>query len=280
MEHPVSLSPQRTRRRLRVLAWVALASMLAVVTLGPSAAGALAATSLHQTPPISSAAPAFQGDLDECAGLNLAAGQVLWHFVLVQTADSLAGSTLTATFTNAGTITVNAYKKSGGVLHFNVTTGADTLTGASTNRNGKWLNLSHICQGPPLTTTTTSTTTTSTTTSSTTTTSTSTTTSGPPPTQCNTSTLSGGEGTTVTVHELGQTSGTFNFSYNTYSVPDEIVIRYEGNIVYQTGGPVSVTGVTVPVSFGPGASTTVTVTVIGPAGTVWDYIVNCPTPAS
>ena len=177
MEAPVILSPRRARRRLRPLGWVALASMLALVILGPSAGGAgaiTAATNLHQTPPISSTDPAFQGDTTECAGLNLAAGQVLWHFVLVQTTAPLAGSQLHATFTTAGSRTVDAAKKSGSVLHFNVITGADTLTGAHTNAIGKLLNLSHICQGPPLTTTSTTSTTTSTSTTSTTSTTTST----------------------------------------------------------------------------------------------------------
>ena len=169
MEASVLLSPQRKRRRLRVLGWVALASMLGVVILGPSAGGAgavTAATNLHQstTPPISSTDPAFQGSIEDCQGLNLSAGQVLWHFVLVQTTAEIPGSFLHATFSTAGPITVLAYKKSGGVLHFSVITGADSLTGAHTNRTGKWLNLSHICQGPPLTTTTTTTTTTATTT--------------------------------------------------------------------------------------------------------------------
>lgn len=179
MEAPVILSPRRARRRLRLLGWVALASMLALAVLAPSAGGAGAitvGTNLHQTPPISSTDPAFQGDTTECAGLNLAAGQVLWHFVLVQTTAPLAGSQLHATFTS-GSITVDAAKKSGGVLHFNVITGADTLTGAYTNAIGKLLNLSHICQGPPVTTTTTTSTTSTSTTSTSTTTTTSTSTS-------------------------------------------------------------------------------------------------------
>jgi hypothetical protein len=137
--------------------------MIALVTLGPAASGAgavTATTNLHQstTPPISSTNAEFQGDATECAGLNLAAGQVLWHFVLVQTTAPSAGSFIHATFTTAGAITEEAYKKSGTVLHFSITTGADSLTGAHTNAAGRQLNLSHICQGPPLTTTTTTTT--------------------------------------------------------------------------------------------------------------------------
>ena len=180
MSETVSLTASR-KARLKVLGWVAIASMLALVILGPTAGGAsavAATTNLHQTPPIASTDPAFQGTLDECADANLAAGQVLWHFVLVQTASGTAGSYLHATFTGAGDVdNVLAYKKAGGVLHWNIITGADTLTGAHTNRAGAYLNLSHICQGPPLTTTTTTTTTTTNSSTTTTNSSTATTTS-------------------------------------------------------------------------------------------------------
>ena len=77
------------------------------------------------------------------------------------------------------------------------------------------------------------------------------------------------------MHELGATSGTFSFQYEAYSIPDQFDVYYEGNLIYTTGGPVS-GGATVPVTFGPGTSTTVTVVVTGPVGTAWDYVVNCP----
>jgi len=82
---------------------------------------------------------------------------------------------------------------------------------------------------------------------------------------------------TTTTHQLGATSGTFNFTYQAYSVPDRFDIYYQGTLIYTTGGPVS-GGATVPVTFGPGTETFVTVVVTGPSGTAWDYVVNCPTP--
>jgi hypothetical protein len=88
----------RQRPRLRLLGWLALASILALAILGPSAAGVSASTQLHQATPISSSNINFQGSDEDCAGANLAPGEVLWHFVLVQTAAPVAGSTLTATF--------------------------------------------------------------------------------------------------------------------------------------------------------------------------------------
>jgi len=165
------------RARLKVLGWVAIASMLALVILGPTAGGVgaiTATTYLHQAPPISSNAPGYEDE--DCGELD--AGTVLWHFVLVQTDAGVPGSQLHASFASAGDITVDAYKKSGGVLHFNITTGTDTLTGAHTNRAGRWLNLSHICVGPPLTTTTSTTTTSSSTTTVSSSTATNTTASG------------------------------------------------------------------------------------------------------
>ncbi len=101
----------------------------------------------------------------------------------------------------------------------------------------------------------------------------------PIPQPCNASTLSGGPGTTVTTHELGQAGPlSFQFDYQTYTVPDAITIKYEGTEVFSTGGPVSTGPTTVTVTLPAGTSTQVEVTVVGPSGTVWDYTVNCPAP--
>lgn len=156
--------PTRTRRlSARALGWAVVGSLIAFALLGSTSGAALAVvgTTLQQTPPISSDDPAFQGDEEECAGADLGAGQVLWHFVLVQT--SATTGTLTVTFQNAGTFSVPSTKKTGGTLHFDVITGEDTLLGASTDVVGKLLLLSHICSGGTTTTTTTTETTTETT---------------------------------------------------------------------------------------------------------------------
>jgi len=97
------------------------------------------------------------------------------------------------------------------------------------------------------------------------------------PVPCNLQTNSGGEGVTTTVHELGATSGTFEFVYDAYGIPDQFDIYYEGNLIYTTGGAVSGSA-TVPVSYS-GTATSITVVVTGPSGTAWDYVVSCPTPA-
>lgn len=98
-----------------------------------------------------------------------------------------------------------------------------------------------------------------------------------PPQPCNSTTLAGGEGTTVTPHELGAPGPvSFQFDYETFSIPDEITITYEGNPVFQVG-PVGTNGiVTTTVNVPAGTATQVEVTVTGPAGTAWEYTVHCP----
>lgn len=90
---------------------------------------------------------------------------------------------------------------------------------------------------------------------------------------CNTQTKSGGAGTTTTVHQLGKSSGTFIFQYQAYTVPDRFQVVYEGNTLLDTGSVSNTGTASLPFS---GSSTTITVTVIGPTGTGWDYVVNCP----
>ena len=95
--------------------------------------------------------------------------------------------------------------------------------------------------------------------------------------QCNNATQSGGEGVTTTVHELGATSGTFEFDWDAQNIPDQFEVIYEGNVIFDTGS-VSGTGTQqIPYS---GSSSQVTVRVTGPSGTAWSYVVNCPTPPS
>jgi hypothetical protein len=76
-------------------------------------------------------------------------GQVSWHFVLTSAAGSPRPAMLTASFQTAGTLpAVAAFKESGGMIHWYVLTGRDTLTGAWSNVSGGNLNLSHLCVGP------------------------------------------------------------------------------------------------------------------------------------
>jgi hypothetical protein len=113
------------------------------------------ANTVHQSN-ISSDNADFQGTEEECAGLDLQPGQVLWHFIHVGTDGSDLPSTLTATFTSAGTLTASGYSNGGGtapVMYDIITPTADTfVTGSdtiTTDPQTEPLNLSHICNGGP-----------------------------------------------------------------------------------------------------------------------------------
>ncbi len=100
--------------------------------------------------------------------------------------------------------------------------------------------------------------------------------------QCNQSTQSGNDGVTNTTHRLGRSGpASFVLSYETYSVPDDIQVFYEGALVYDTGfvgdnnAPGQGTG-SVMVNLPAGSASTVLVRVIGGIDTRWDYTVHCP----
>ena len=103
---------------------------------------------------------------------------------------------------------------------------------------------------------------------------------------CNSTTTSGGEGVTTTVHDLGRTSGTFSFFYDAFTIPDRFEVIYQGHTLHDTGfvpfpdprvAPPTIPGSgTVSLTYS-GTSSVVTVIVTGSeSGTAWDYVVGCP----
>jgi hypothetical protein len=107
--------------------------------------------------------------------------------------------------------------------------------------------------------------------------------SGPPAVQqCNQSTQSGHDGITDTIHKLGRRGpASFQLSYETYNVPDRIVVSYQGRQVYDTGyvGDNNRQGQgtgSVRVSIPAGIADSVLVRVYGGTRTDWDYTVGCP----
>lgn len=95
--------------------------------------------------------------------------------------------------------------------------------------------------------------------------------------KCNVGTTSGGEGTNIANYEMSASCGTFNLTYNMYSVPDSLDATYEGKTLFSTNGYVS-SGQTVSVKY-CGTTTKISVKVVGSqSGTAWDYSVSCPTP--
>jgi hypothetical protein len=138
------------RRTAAVLAALSLVLLIAA----PAFANDLHQFEDGQNPDgIASDNPEFQGDETECPEGTVDAGEVLWHFVHVGTDSSDLPSTLTATFADAGTVTVSGYVNGNSIVMYDIITGPDTLLSASdtiiTNPMTEPLNLSHICNGGP-----------------------------------------------------------------------------------------------------------------------------------
>jgi IPT/TIG domain/Bacterial pre-peptidase C-terminal domain/Repeat of unknown function (DUF5648) len=95
--------------------------------------------------------------------------------------------------------------------------------------------------------------------------------------QCSTTQNAGGDTPDTRTIELGKTSGSFAFAYQTYTQKDRIVVRYMGSTLFDTGC-VGANG-TKTLSFS-GTSSQITVQVIpncsGGTGTAWNYTVSCP----
>jgi hypothetical protein len=130
--------------KFRLAGWLAVGGLLGAALLAPSAA---LATDLHASQQGTAwNDPGFQGSAEDCDGLKLGPGDVVWHFVLTDP-DADSGH-LKATFDKAGAITVENADSPAAVLHFYVWTGHDTLLDAeTTDVDGNLLNLSHICAG-------------------------------------------------------------------------------------------------------------------------------------
>ena len=95
---------------------------------------------------------------------------------------------------------------------------------------------------------------------------------------CSAQQNAGGDTPDTRTIELGRTGGTFNFTYNTYSQQDRIIVRYQNNVLFDTG--CVGTSATRSLSYN-GTATSIVVQVIpncaGGTGTAWDYTVSCPT---
>jgi len=96
---------------------------------------------------------------------------------------------------------------------------------------------------------------------------------------CDANTHQGGDTPETHQVEMGQMSGTFTFSWEMYTIKDQMIVSYEGTQLFDTGC-VSGNGQQ-PLSF---AGTTTKVTVVvnpnceGTTGTAWNFTVGCPPP--
>jgi hypothetical protein len=130
-------------RTFKFAGWLAVGGLLGAALLVPSVA---LATDLKDSQQGTSwDDQGFQGSAEECKGLKLGPGDVVWHFVL--TSPEADSGNLTATFDKAGDVTVANADSEAAVLHFYVWTGHDTLLDAETDVDGNNLVLSHICAG-------------------------------------------------------------------------------------------------------------------------------------
>ena len=99
----------------------------------------------------------------------------------------------------------------------------------------------------------------------------------PPVAHCNDQQVAGGDTADTRNIDLGKTSGTAVFDYQTYSQKDRILVSYQGSILLDTGCVGE--SASKPLSYS-GASTQMTVEVqpncAGGTGTAWDYTLHCP----
>jgi hypothetical protein len=127
-----------------------LAAIIAALTLTMLVAAPAFANTLANGSNVPSNSSAYPPGPNDCTGVQ--PGTVLWHFVHTGTDGGDLPSTLTATFQNSASQTVDGYSNGGGssVVMYDVITGPDTLVTASDTINDTGnLNLSHICDGGP-----------------------------------------------------------------------------------------------------------------------------------
>lgn len=107
------------------------------------------ANTINQTLPIKEA-----DATQDCTNVTVDDGMTTWHFVHTGSVAGDAGSTLTATFANAGTQTATGFFQGGGdsVIMYNITIpSGDTLISpvSDTISNSGNLVLSSVCVGGP-----------------------------------------------------------------------------------------------------------------------------------
>jgi hypothetical protein len=101
---------------------------------------------------------------------------------------------------------------------------------------------------------------------------------------CGTQTVAGGDEGLTQSFNLGKVPAEFTFRWNTYSIPDRVVVFYGGSILYDSGcsgediGNAGSGSKSLLIS---GATSTITVNVSpnctgNTTGTAWDFTVDCP----
>jgi hypothetical protein len=97
---------------------------------------------------------------------------------------------------------------------------------------------------------------------------------------CNQQNIAGGDTPETRTIELGRSSGTFLFTYNTQNLEDRLVVIYEGRPLFDTGCVGTGTERTQSITYS-GTATQVQVQVtpncrVPGTGTFWSFTVSCP----
>jgi hypothetical protein len=99
--------------------------------------------------------------------------------------------------------------------------------------------------------------------------------------QCEDTVQAGSNNPVTLIVELEKNSGTFRFDYETYSVKDQMIVTYEGEILFDSGCVGTNGWKTEEITYA-GVSTAIEVKVIpnceGTSSTAWEFIVHCPEP--
>lgn len=93
---------------------------------------------------------------------------------------------------------------------------------------------------------------------------------------CQTQQSSGGQGAFTNSYDLGKDAGTFELTYQMYSIPDQLEVKDSaGDVLFSTNGLVSGSQ-TVNIPYTGGRI--IFVIISAPtSGTAWDYAIGCPT---
>lgn len=98
--------------------------------------------------------------------------------------------------------------------------------------------------------------------------------------RCDAQTLSGGAGVTTTRYLMGRPGPmSFNLTYDTENIPDQILVSYQGRVVANTGyvgNNINKGQGTIRVNVPRGTESSVVVRVTGPDDTEWHYTLYCP----
>ncbi|MDP9120747.1 MAG: BACON domain-containing protein, partial [Acidobacteriota bacterium] len=99
-----------------------------------------------------------------------------------------------------------------------------------------------------------------------------------PKSPCSEQQVAGGDTPETHTIEMGQSSGTFTFYYNTYEIPDQMIVTYQGTVLLDTGCVGQEHSVELTYS---GTATTIVVRVNpncngSTSGTAWTFTVGCP----